>query len=106
MSQTFTSSQSNREGKTYNDGHLINMDSLLDSKLGDQNVKGGIKHTNDSSISNYGTITGGEVGNEDAEEKMGRLLLSKFGSILFDVANGSNLGDRFRVVDRFHLGRV
>lgn len=70
---------------------------LLDSKLGDHDVEGLVEHTDDGSGANDRSIALGQVGDEDAEEEVSRLLLSESCGILLHVASLSHLGDGLSV---------
>ena len=75
-----------RSEETYIDGHLIDMDPLLDTELGDVYIEGGVKDTYDLCLANDGPVTLGQIVNQEAEEEMSRLLLSQSGRVLFTVA--------------------
>ena len=61
------------------------MDTLLDTELGHQHIKGSIQDTDDSSLSHYRTILLGQVRNKYAEVQMSRLLLRKSSTLLLAV---------------------
>lgn len=67
----------------YLDGHLVNVDTLLNAELGDEDVKGSIKNIDDTSLADDRSVTLSKVGDEQAQEEMCRLLLGKLGGITF-----------------------
>ncbi len=74
------------------DGHLIDVDTLLDTELGNNDIEGGIEHAHNRCRSNDGAVAHGEIVDEQAEEEVGTLLLCQLGSIFLDVALLRDLG--------------
>jgi hypothetical protein len=68
---------------TYVNRHLVHMDSLLNAKFGDEDVEGSVENTNYFGLTDNRCTSLCKIRNHDAEEKMGRLLLSKYGGVLF-----------------------
>lgn len=77
--------------------HLVDVNSLLDPKLGDEDVERLVENADDGSGANDRAIALSEVGDEDAEEEVGRLLLSKARGVLLHVAGLRDLRDGFGI---------
>lgn len=61
------------------------MDTLLNAKFGDKDIKCGIQHTNHLSLADDRAIALGEVGDENTQEEMSRLLLCEGSRVSFAV---------------------
>lgn len=72
------------------------MDTLLDTKFWNKDIEGGVEDTNNLRLTNDRTITLSKVRDQDAEEEMGRLLLSKGGRIAFAETDISNMKKTIR----------
>jgi hypothetical protein len=67
----------------YVNGHLVDMDALLDTELGDENIKGSVENPHNTGLANNGSVSLRQVRNQQAQEQMRRLLLRQLGRILF-----------------------
>lgn len=74
-----------RYGHAYLDRHLIHMDALFNPKLRNQHIESGIQHSDNLRLSYDWAVTLSEVGNEEAEEQVSRLLLCQLGRVLFPI---------------------
>ena len=70
---------------TYINGHLVNMHPLFDTKFGYEDIEGSVKDTDHDSRANDWAITLSQVRNQNAQEKMGGLLLSKLRRFLLAI---------------------
>ena len=61
------------------------MHPLFDTKFGYEDIEGGVKDTDHDSRANDWAITLSQVRNQNAQEKMGGLLLSKLRRFLFAI---------------------
>ena len=64
------------------DGHLVNVDTLLDTELWHENIKRSIQDTDDLGLTNNRTVALGEVVDQDAQEQMSGLLLRELRGVL------------------------
>jgi len=81
----------------YLDGHLVNMDTLLDTEFGDKNIESSIQNPNDLGLSNDRAIAVGKIGDHHTEEEMCGLLLGQGSRISLDVALLCDLRDGITV---------
>lgn len=81
----------------YIDRHLVNVNTLLNAKVGDRNVESLVEDADHGRRSDDGAVLARELGDEHAEVEVLRLLLSKLGRFLLDVALLGDLGDRLGV---------
>lgn len=65
--------------RAYLDRHLVDMDTLLDTKLGNENIESRVEDTDDTCLPNDRAKALCEVGDEKAQEQVSGLLLSEFG---------------------------
>ena len=77
--------------------HLINVNTLLDTKVLNDNVEGLVEDSDDMSLSLDWSVSLSEVCDEGAEEEMLALFLGELRRCLLDVAVLCDLGDCFRV---------
>lgn len=75
-----------KQGGTYVDWDLVDMNPFLNTKLRHYDIECGIQYANDFCLADNRAVTLGQVGNEQAEVKVCRLLLSKPCHILFAVS--------------------
>jgi hypothetical protein len=59
------------------------MNSLLNAKFGHKNVKSSVENADYFGLTDNGPVALSEVGYQDTQEKMGRLLLGEYGGIPF-----------------------
>jgi hypothetical protein len=71
------------------------MDSLLNAEFGDEDVEGSVKNTDYFGLPDNGPVALSKVGNQNAEEKMGRLLLSEDGRVPF--TEGENIKELVKI---------
>ena len=45
----------------YLNGHLVYVDSLLDAKFRDKNIKGGVQDVDNASLADNGSVSVGEI---------------------------------------------
>lgn len=95
--QTLVCSKEHRGRRTNLGRHLVDVNSLLDPKLGDEDVERLVEYADDGSRSNDGSVALSEVGDEDAKEEVSRLLLGESSGVLLDVAGLRDLRDGFGV---------
>ena len=69
------------------DGHLVNVDTLLDTELWHENIKRSIQDTDDLGLTNNRAIALGKVRDEDTEVQMRRLFLGELRRVTFTVTN-------------------
>lgn len=70
---------------THVDGHLVNMNSLFNPELGDQNIESSVQNTDNFGLTNDRTISLSQIRDEHTQEQMSRLLLRKMGRVSFTV---------------------
>ena len=46
------------------------VDSLLDAKFSDKNIKGGVQDVDNASLVDNGSVSVGEIGHKETKEKM------------------------------------
>jgi hypothetical protein len=51
---------------THIDGHLVDVDAFLDTKLGNKDIESSIQNIDDSGLTDNRTISMSEVGDQDA----------------------------------------
>lgn len=74
---------------THVNRHLVDVDALLDTELGNVDIKCGIENTDNLGLTDDSAVALSEVVDEDAEEQVRRLLLSKAGRVLLAVGGAS-----------------
>lgn len=75
------------------------MDTLLNCKLGNENVERRVKNTNDSSLADDRAKALCEVGDEEAQEQVSGLLLSEFGVSLLAVKQTKTTSEGCKLED-------
>lgn len=55
---------------THIDGHLVNVDPLLDAEFWNQNIEGSIENTNDLCLPDNRSVPLSQISNQDTKEQM------------------------------------
>lgn len=84
---------------TYIDGHLVNVNSLLDAELGDIDIKCSVQYANNLGLTHDRSIALSQVGNQQAQEEVSRLLLSELSRVLLTIRWGQRGATRLRCED-------
>lgn len=74
---------------THVNRHLVDVHALLNAKLRDQDVERSVENADNLGGPDDGTVLLRQVGDEDAEEEVSRLLLSELRRVAFAVTDST-----------------